>query len=86
MAKYIVMFARSASKELEALDVKVVTRIFPKIEHLSIDPRPAGCRKLAGNKHLWRIRVGDYRIVYSIDDTAKIVEIIAVRDRKEAYK
>jgi len=41
---------------------------------------------LAGNKHLWRLRVGDYRIVYSIDDNNNLVDIIAVRDRKEAYK
>ena len=86
MSKYLITFARSARKELEALDGKLVNRIFPKIENLSIEPRPAGCRKLAGNKHLWRLRVGDYRIVYSIDDDKNLVDIIAVRDRKEAYK
>ena len=86
MSKYLITFARSARKELEALDGKLVNRIFPKIENLSIEPRPAGCRKLVGNKHLWRLRVGDYRIVYSIDDDNNLVDIIAVRDRKEAYK
>ncbi|MCG6538061.1 MAG: type II toxin-antitoxin system RelE/ParE family toxin [Syntrophales bacterium LBB04] len=86
MSKYAITFARSARKELEVLDVKVVNRIFPKIENLSIEPRPAGCRKLTGNKHLWRIRVGDYRIIYSINDDKNLVDIIAVRDRKEAYK
>lgn len=86
MPKYTITFARSARKELEALDGKVVNRIFPKIENLSIEPQPAGCRKLTGNKHLWRIRVGDYRIVYAIDDNKNLVDIIAVRDRKKAYK
>ncbi|TAN63662.1 type II toxin-antitoxin system RelE/ParE family toxin [bacterium] len=86
MSKYSITFARSARKEIEALDGKVVNGIFPKIENLSIEPRPAGCRKLTGNKHLWRIRVVDYRIVYTIDDSSNLVDIIAVRDRKEAYK
>jgi len=86
MSKYLITFARSARKELQTLDGKLVNRIFPKIENLSIEPRPAGCRKLAGNKHLWRLRVGDYRIVYSIDDDKNLVDIIAVRDRKDAYK
>lgn len=86
MSKYLITVARSARKELEALDGKLVNRIFPKIENLSIELRPAGCRKLVGNKHLWRLRVGDYRIVYSIDDDNNLVDIIAVRDRKEAYK
>lgn len=86
MPKYKITFARSARKELEALDERAVNRIFPKIELLSSEPRPAGCRKLAGNKQLWRIRVGDYRVVYSINDTENLVDIVAVRDRKEAYK
>ena len=50
MSKCLITFARSARKELEALDGKLVNRIFPKIENLSIEPRPAGCRKLVGNK------------------------------------
>jgi mRNA interferase RelE/StbE len=59
MADYAITFARSARKELEALDVVVVRRIFPKIEALAKEPRPKGCRKLRGEKNLWRIRVGD---------------------------
>jgi len=86
MSKYSITFARSARKELEALDARIINRLFLKIENLSIDPCPADCRKLTGNKHLWRIRVGNYRIVYSIDDNKNLVDIIAVRDRKDAYK
>jgi mRNA interferase RelE/StbE len=86
MSKYIITFARSARKELEALDAKIVNRLFPKIENLSADPRPAGCRKLSGNKHLWRIRAGNFRIVYAIYEDRNLIDIIAVRDRKDAYK
>jgi mRNA interferase RelE/StbE len=68
MVEYGITFARSARKELEDLDVTLIGRIFPKIKALSTEPRPAGCRKLQGEKHLWRIRVGDYRVVYAIDD------------------
>ena len=86
MSKYAITFARSARKELEALDEKIINTLFPKIENLSVDPRPTGCRKLTGNKYLWRIRAENYRIVYSIDDPRDLVDIIAVRDRKDAYK
>lgn len=86
MSKYAITFARSARKELEALDERIINRLFPKIENLSVNPRPDGCRKLTGNKHLWRIRVGNFRIVYSINDDKNLVDIIAVRDRKDAYK
>jgi mRNA interferase RelE/StbE len=86
VSKYAITFARSARKELESLDEKIINRLFPKIENLSVNPRPAGCRKLTGNKYLWRIRVGNYRIVYSINDDKNLVDIFAVRDRKDAYK
>ena len=86
MSKYAITFARSARKELEALDERIINRLFPKIENLSLNPRPDGCRKLTGNKHLWRIRVGNFRIVYSVNDDKNLVDIIAVRDRKDAYK
>jgi mRNA interferase RelE/StbE len=86
VSKYEITFARSARKELEALDERTINRLFPKIENLSVNPRPAGCRKLTGNKYLWRIRVGNYRIIYSINDDNNLVDIIAIRDRKDAYK
>ena len=61
-------------------------RLFPKVESLAVQPRPAGCKKLKGEQNLWRIRVGDYRVIYSLDDTHQIVDIIAVRHRSEAYR
>ena len=86
MADYAITFARSARKELESFEVSVVRRVFPKIESLSRQPRPVGCRKLVGEENHWRIRVGDYRIIYSIDDENKVVDIIAVRHRGKAYE
>ena len=86
MAEYAIAFARAARKELEELDATLVGRIFPKIKALAQEPRPAGCRKLRGEKYLWRIRVGDYRVVYSLDDENRSVDIIAVRHRRDAYR
>jgi len=86
MAKYAVTFARSARKELESLPTDVVERIWPRIESLADTPRPAGCRKLSGRRNLWRLRTGDYRVVYSVDDSQQTVDVVAVRHRKDAYR
>ncbi len=86
MAEYAVNFSRSARKELEKLPPQLVERLFPKVESLAVQPRPAGCKKLKGGQNLWRIRIGDYRVIYSLDDTHQIVDIIAVRHRSEAYR
>ena len=86
MAKYAVTFARSARRELESLPAGVVGRILPRIENLADLPRPPGCRKLSGEHDLWRLRGGDYRVVYSVDDARRVVDIVAVRNRKDAYR
>lgn len=86
MRRYTVLFARSARKELEDLPVRDVARIFAKIEDLSRDPRPAGCRKLVGESAAWRIRVGVYRVLYAVNDAEQIVDIIAIRHRRDAYR
>ena len=86
MAEYDITFARSARKELEELDATLINRIFPKIKALSTEPRPAGRRKLQGEKHLWRIRVGNYRVIYVIDDHRQTVDVIAIRHRSAAYR
>jgi len=85
MADHTVTFARSARKELGSLDSAVVGRVIAKIDGLSGEPRPSGCCKLTGEENLWRIRVGDYRVVYSIDDRKRAIDIIAVRHRRDAY-
>lgn len=86
MAEYTITFTRSARKEFEALELGIVIRIFPKIEALAKEPRPSGCHKLWGEKYLWRIRIGDCRVVYAVYDDKRIVDIIAVRHRSKAYK
>jgi mRNA interferase RelE/StbE len=85
VANYSITFARSARKELEALPNPLIKRIFTKIESLADEPRPNRCRKLQGFKDLWRIRIGDYRVIYSIDDSLETVDIVAIRHRREAY-
>jgi mRNA interferase RelE/StbE len=64
----------------------MLARIMPRLEHLVSAPRPPGCKKLRGGDKEWRIRVGDYRIVYVIDDTAKTVDVTRIAHRREAYK
>jgi mRNA interferase RelE/StbE len=86
MADYRLTFARSARKELEALDAVLVNRIFPRIEALAKNPRPRNCHKLRGEKNLWRVRVGDYRVIYAVYEREATVDIIAVRHRSKAYE
>ena len=86
MREYAVVFARSARKELQALDHTVAARILKRIEALTRNPRPSGCRKLEGAENLWRIRIGDWRVVYSVDDARSLVEVSVIRHRREAYR
>ena len=85
MGKYSVELKVSARKELERLPVKLIQRIFPKLEGLASEPRPAGCKKLKGGQREWRIRVGDYRVVYTIDDEKLLVSVTRIRHRSEVY-
>jgi mRNA interferase RelE/StbE len=68
MPDYAIVLARSARKELEALDPPMIERVIARIEALAHDPRPTGARKLRSSGNLWRVRVGDYRIVHGLDD------------------
>jgi mRNA interferase RelE/StbE len=86
MADYSISFARSARKELERLSGDVAERILAKIETLAESPRPVGVIKLHGQKNLWRMRVGDYRVVYSIDDFSKAVDVSVIRHRRDVYR
>ena len=85
MPKYSITFARSARRELESLSNILIARILPKIEAPASDPRPHGCRKLRGSQELWRIRVDDYRVIYSIQEKQITVDVIGVCHRSEAY-
>jgi mRNA interferase RelE/StbE len=85
MAKYSLEIKHSAQKELDAVDHAVFARLDRKIVALSENARPAGCKKLKGSVDTWRVRVGDWRVVYTIDDKAKVVTITRVAHRREAY-
>ena len=86
MADYAIIFARSARKELQKLPSSVAQRIIERIESLIKDPRPSGAIKLQGNRSYWRIRIGDYRVIYSINDSERVVDISAVRNRRDVYR
>jgi mRNA interferase RelE/StbE len=86
MRKFQVIVSHSAEKELHALERLILRRVMPKIMALEKEPRPEGCRKIQGQESLWRIRVGDYRVLYAIDDDQAIVDVVAVRHRREAYR
>ena len=86
MADYAVVFARSARKELQNLDPQVARRIIKQVEALVTDPRPAGVVKLEGATDLWRIRVGQWRVVFRISDRDRLVDVVAVRHRSDAYR
>ncbi len=70
MVKYSLSIKQSAQKELDALDDVLFNRIDRRILMLAETPRPAGCKKLKGYKDLWRVRVGEWRVLYIIDDVA----------------
>lgn len=76
----------SAAKELAALQRRDQRRVVRAIESLSEDPRPAGCRKLVGSENAYRIRVGDYRIIYQIFDRRLVVHVVRVGHRRDVYR
>ena len=86
MTDYTLAFARTARKELESLDRVTAKRVLSRIEALPTDPRPSGCRKLVGATDLWRIRVGDYRVIYSVDDRRRLIDVAVIRHRRDAYR
>jgi mRNA interferase RelE/StbE len=77
---YKIVVNKTASKELADLPIQVVNRIIPAIKELVEDPRPPGCKKLKGEQNTWRIRIGDYRVIYIIDDVIR-----GVGHRKDIY-
>jgi len=86
VVRYALEIKQSAQKELDALDDALFTRIDRKILTLAANPRPAGCKKLKGYKDQWRVRVGDWRVLYIIDDVAMLVHIMRIAHRREVYE
>ena len=85
MASYNVLITRSAAKELEKVPTKDRLRIVERIQSLASDARPPGCEKLTGEDK-FRLRQGDYRILYEIVDTDLIVTVVRIGNRRDVYK
>ena len=85
MAKYKLEIKKSALKEIEHLPKRELKAILEKIAFLTDDPRPYGYEKLSGEEK-YRIRCGDYRILYSIEDEVLVVYIVKVGHRKDVYR
>ena len=87
MGKYRILIKASAAKEIEAVGQKKDRqRIVRQIQSLADNPRPAGCEKLSGQSDRYRVREGNYRIVYSVDDRTLLVNVAKVGHRKEVYR
>jgi mRNA interferase RelE/StbE len=87
VARYRVVIKPSASKEISAVGQKKDRqRIVLRIQSLGEDPRPLGCEKLSGHLDRYRVREGNYRILYSIDDENLLVDVVRVGHRKDVYR
>ena len=85
MVSYELLIKASAVKELEALSKKDCRRIVAKIQELGEEPRPRGCEKLTGHDR-FRLRQGDYRILFEVDDDASTVTIVKIGHRRDVYR
>lgn len=85
MANYELRIKPSAVKELEALQTKDRRRIVSKIQNLAVEPRPQGCEKLTGQDR-FRLRQGDFRILFEIDDDLETVTVVKIGHRREVYR
>ncbi len=85
MASYSLVIRRSAGKEIEALPTPDRRRVVTRIQALATDPRPVGCEKLSGEEK-YRLRQGDYRILYEITDRELIVTVVKVGNRRDVYR
>ena len=83
---YRIEFSHGAAKQLGVLPGKIQKRIANLIDSLVQDPRPSGCVKLRGSEDIWRLRVGDYRVLYQLRDQEILVLVLRVAHRREAYK
>ncbi len=83
---YKVIFKPSADKALSKLPLDAQRRIVTAVDALAIEPRPHGVVKLTGDDDLWRVRVGEYRIVYEIHDGRLIVLVLRVAHRRDVYR
>jgi mRNA interferase RelE/StbE len=83
---YELIIKPSAEKQMDRLPAKFRRRVVDALDGLRDEPRPAGCVKLSGEDNLWRIRVGEHRVIYAIEDEALTVLVVRVAHRKEVYR
>lgn len=83
---YAISIDAHALRQLRKLEQQVQNRIVAKIDSLADNPRPHGAEKLAGRENRYRVRVGDYRIIYEIKDAQLLVLVVAIGDRKDIYR
>lgn len=86
MKVYRIDFRPGARREFNKLAHGIKSRLQPHIDDLAKNPRPPGCKKLHGDENLWRIRSGDYRIIYEIHDDVLVVVIVKVGNRRDVYR
>lgn len=83
--KYSIEFKQTAMKELAGLNPSIGRRIKEKIDALADNPRPSGAKKLKGRSAAWRVRVGDYRVIYEIRDAVLVVIVLRTAKRSDVY-
>lgn len=83
---YSISYVPSAAKALRKLDRPAARRMLDAIEELAIDPRPPGCIQLKGGSGEYRVRIGDYRIIYEVQDSELIVLVLRLGHRREVYR
>ncbi len=86
MTVYEVLLSKAARKQLDSLPTFIHNKIIEDIYRLAEVPRPAGCKKLKGYKNAYRIRVGNYRIIYEPVDKVLLILVVAIGHRKEIYE
>ena len=86
MTSFEIRWKTSAKKELKKLEPSVIEKIITAVEKLLETPYPQGVRKIQGAEHTYRIRIGDYRVIYSIYANVLLIEIIKIGHRKEVYR
>ncbi|NOY29357.1 MAG: type II toxin-antitoxin system RelE/ParE family toxin [Planctomycetes bacterium] len=84
--KYSIVFAPAVLRQLRKLPTRDQKRIVREIELLEDNPRPSGVKKLIGEDNFWRIRIGDYRVVYEIKDAKLLVLVLRIAHRKDIYR
>ena len=83
---YRIEVSPAAARQLRKIDRRTLPQIAEKVDSLAVEPRPRGCEKLSGHHDVYRVRVGDYRIIYGVEDRLVLVAVLKVGNRAEVYQ